>query len=170
MQTSISLNRQFAVEVALCVCAGLIPLGTCRGGEAELRKRPAILDARPVEVPEGADKLQKLLTARYNMTHAELGVRYSKFKKDPIKDADPLMDAVERLLHAGLDLYPRPADRVRFLQQMGEMSRHLVKYIELSSKVVPEWHAAHLPRVQALDLDIEYRLEKAKQAGGKQGK
>jgi hypothetical protein len=151
------------VAVAVWLAVGAGP-SLSTAAQDDLYKVPKILTAKPIQNAPGDDELQKLLKARYNESVAETALRYQDYLEGKER-IDPLLDAANRWLRAGMELYPRPQERAALLKRMLEVADRLEAFRQsLLTTTKPARFQREGHKLRQWRLDIEINLVKAKKA------
>lgn len=131
---------------------------------------PPILTSKPLKEAAGDGEQQKLLKDLYNERLALTAAYYRKLREGRFASCDIVLDPARRLLRAGMELYPRPADKSTFLKQMLQLAERVegnVKYygdrggFYQGDALVFDVHKAH-----EFKLEVELEIVKAKKAAG----
>jgi hypothetical protein len=137
-----------------------------RPPERRERKVPALLKAEPIQPDKKDDELHRLLKERYNEAVAELAALYAEFQhgglgRSPMDTA--FHQASQRLLHAGLELKEKPADKVALLEQYVELQKFVEKFHQ---DLVNAGHEPPtlLHQARYYRIDAEIQLLRAKKA------
>lgn len=159
------------VETYMSVSLFLVLAGSLAAGAAQVNpgqpevKEPALLAAQPFKEDPRDDELQKLMKARYNEALGELQDTYRLYQQNQAS-LNSWAEASQRLVHAGLELYDKPADKVALLSQ----------YVELTKEVEMVAHTLHgaargtwadVRRARYQRLDAEIRLLRARREADK---
>jgi hypothetical protein len=128
-------------------------------------KLPALLTAKPLKEDPKDDELRKLLKARYNEAVGEVKGLYAMYTAGR-GTLDSFVEAGQRLVHAGLELYDKPADKVALLTQFVELTKEAEKIAQarLDAAIVP---ITELRRARYQRLDAEIRLLRARREAEK---
>lgn len=130
-------------------------------------KLPALLSAKLLKTDPQDDELRKLLKARYNEAVSEAREYYEQEELanrnaiclDPGQDYRYRM--LQRVVHAGLELCDKPADKVALLTQYLEVTKEIEKLAQTRYDAgrigISDLHRTRYER-----LDAEIRLLRAK--------
>ena len=114
-----------------------------------------VLNMPLLEIKEDEDPLLRLKKQRFNAALKEAKARFEMYKQGLTKSPD-LIEVGERLFGAQVDLYDKPEDRVRVLQQQLDVYNEAEGNLEKQVKegLAPEADLDHL-RYNKASLEIE---------------
>src|SRR5262249_46245 len=141
-------------------------------GEILEGKLPALLSAKPAQAEPSDDELRKLLKARYNAALAE-AKKFHEFRElasntavELLPNAHGMYGRWQRLLHAALELYQKPTEKIALLDQYLDMTKDAEK-IEQARFDAGRSRIDDLQRARYERLDAEIRLLRAKREADK---
>jgi RNA polymerase sigma factor (sigma-70 family) len=125
-------------------------------------KLPSILKAKAMEEVIGDDQLTKLLKRRYNESLAGTAASYQRYLNSTADGTlERILNSARRLVTAGVEVYPRPQDKLAFLKQMNELSTYLQILFEEQIKVgrapMPDGNMA-----REFNLEVEIMILRTK--------
>jgi hypothetical protein len=118
-------------------------------------KAPSLQDAKPLKEGAKDDELRKLQKARYNEALAEFQLVCDLYRFARVQD-EPVVEAAQRLVRAGLEVYDKPADKIALLTEylkittVAEQHAH-AHFKSAKTNMVP----VHKARYQRLDAEIQ---------------
>jgi hypothetical protein len=149
------------MKTLLPLGVGLVLIGpACAEPPPDKDKLPAILKAKPVQPGPRDSALRKLLVARFNAAVAEVQSLHEEYTAGKIR-LDEMFDATRRVLDSDQELYDRPADRLRLLEQYLEVAREVERIAELRHEGGKS-PASERERARYYRLDAEIRVLRAR--------
>jgi hypothetical protein len=120
-----------------------------------------VLNLPLLQIKEDEDPLLRLKKERFNAALSEAKARFDMYKHGLTKSPD-LIEVGERLFGAEVDLYDKPEDRVRILQQQLDVYNEAEGNLEKQVKegLAPEADLEHL-RYNKSSLEIELLTAKS---------
>jgi hypothetical protein len=114
-----------------------------------------VLNMPLLEIKEDEDPILRLKKERFNAALQEAKARFDMYKLGLTKSPD-LIEVGERLFGAQVDLYDKPEDRVRVLQQQMDVYNEAEGNLQKQVKegLAPEADLDHL-RYNKISLEIE---------------
>jgi hypothetical protein len=149
------------IREARWVLAALIlmpVLQPCAHAQQARKLSPKVLEVLNMpllEIKGDEDAILRLKKERFNAALSEAKARFEMFKHGLTKSPD-LIEVGERLFGAQVDLYDKPEDRVRVLQQQMDVYNEAEGNLEKQVKegLAPEADLEHL-RYNKASLEIE---------------
>jgi hypothetical protein len=136
----------------------MLALQPCAHAQQARKLSPKVLEVLNMpllEIKEDEDPILRLKKERFNAALQEAKARFDMYKLGLTKSPD-LIEVGERLFGAQVDLYEKPEDRVRVLQQQLDVYNEAEGNLEKQVKegLAPEADLDHL-RYNKTSLEIE---------------
>jgi hypothetical protein len=143
------------VLAALALMPALQPCAHAQQARKLSPKVLEVLNMPLLEIKEDEDPILRLKKERFNAALQEAKARFDMYKLGLTKSPD-LIEVGERLFGAQVDLYDKPEDRVRVLQQQLDVYNEAEGNLEKQVKegLAPEADLDHL-RYNKTSLEIE---------------
>jgi hypothetical protein len=157
-----AMTRWTSVLPVLMVLIGPAFGQTGREPDPAEEALPAYLKREPLKPAEGDSALRKLQKERFNAALATTKARYQEYLAGR-GTTDMLLDSVQRLTTADLELTDKPAERIAILE------KRLALYREADKIMEARYQAGRISladreemRYQRLDAEIQLLREKEK--------
>ena len=143
------------VLAALVLMPALQPSSHAQQARKLSPKVLEVLNMPLLEIKEDEDAILRLKKERFNAALQEAKARFDMYKLGLTKSPD-LIEVGERLFGAQVDLYDKPEDRVRVLQQQLDVYNEAESNLQKQVKegLAPEADLDHL-RYNKTSLEIE---------------
>jgi hypothetical protein len=120
---------------------------------------------RPIKAAAPDSELEKLLKAKYNAILAETEAYYTQHRQGKELVNRTVLDAANRLLRAGLEVYHRPEEKLKLLKEMADLSKRLALLAE-TLQTGPEAQVLQRNRAYQFKLEVEIQTLRVKKADG----